>query len=144
MTMTWGESLLDTSQGLDILGVRGVDQAVELGLVNGITTISQRARYFSILAWALGEYLVGHASEGFDWDSLSIYLRRVEFRTLAASRLDSEINGADASGALGANLHQERLATLINGGTVTFPEDQTSGLPAIYLTSWHGYSRVCN
>ena len=133
MTLTWGDNLLDTSQGLDILGVRGVDQAVELGLVNGITTISQRARYFSILAWALGEYLVGRASEGFDWDTLAIYLRRVEFMTLAASRLDSEINGADASGALGANLHQERLATLINGGTVTFPEDTGGAMLGTYF-----------
>lgn len=107
MIITWGDDLLDTTQGLDILGVRGIDQGVELGLVNGITTISQRARYFSILPWALGEYLVDHASEGFDWDSLTVYLRRVEFVTLAASRLDSELNGADASGALGANLHQE-------------------------------------
>ncbi len=55
MIITWGDDLLDTTQGLDILGVRGIDQAVELGLVNGITTISQRARYFSILPWALGE-----------------------------------------------------------------------------------------
>lgn len=116
MIITWGDDLLDTTQGLDILGVRGIDQGVELGLVNGITTISQRARYFSILPWALGEYLVDHALEGFDWDSLTVYLRRVEFMTLAASRLDSELNGADATGALGANLHQERLAALISGG----------------------------
>ena len=107
----WGDDLLDTTQGLDILGVRGVDQAVELALVNGITTISQRARYLSILPWALGEFLVEHATKGFDWDSLMIYLRKIEFVILAASRLDNELNGADASGALGTNLHQELLAS---------------------------------
>ena len=133
MMITWGDDLLDTTRGLDILGVRGIDQAVELGLVNGVTTISQRARYFSILPWALGEYLVDHASEVFDWDSLTVYLRRVEFLTLAASRMDSELNGADASGALGTNLHQERLATLINGGTVTFPENNGGAMLGTYL-----------
>ena len=133
MIITWGDDLLDTTQGLDILGVRGVDQAVELGLVNGITTISQRARYFSILPWALGEYFTEHASTGFDWDGLTAYLRRIEFVTLAASRLDSELNGADASGALGANLHQERLATLVAGGTVTFPENAGGAILGTYF-----------
>lgn len=133
MEISWGEDLFDTTQGLDILGVRGIDQAVELGLVNGITTISQRARYFSILPWALGEYFTEHASKGFDWDSLTAYLRRIEFVTLAASRLDSELNGADASGALGANLHQERLATLVAGGTVTFPEDSGGAMLGTYF-----------
>ena len=90
MIIAWGDGLLDTTQGLDILGVRGIDQAVELALVNGITTISQRARYLSILPWALGEFLGEHVTEGFDWDSLMIYLRRIEFVTLAASRLDNE------------------------------------------------------
>lgn len=133
MIITWGEDLLDTTQGLDILGVRGIDQAVELGLVNGITTISQRARYFSILPWALGEYFTEHASTGFDWNSLTTYLQRIEFVTLAASRLDSDLTGADTSGSLGANLHQERLATLITGGTVTFPENSGGAMLGTYF-----------
>ncbi len=57
----------------------------------------------------------------------------MEFVTLAASRLDSELNGADASGALGANLHQERLATLVAGGTVTFPEDSGGAMLGTYF-----------
>ena len=54
MIIAWGDDLLDTTQGLDILGVRGVDQAVELALVNGITTISQRARYFGGITVVFG------------------------------------------------------------------------------------------
>jgi len=123
MLISWSDDLLDTTQGLDILGVRGIDQGVELGLVNGITTISQRARYFTILPWALGQFLTENAAEGFDWDGLNTFLRRIEFLTLAASRLDSELNGTDASGALGANVHQERLASLMGGETVTYPEN---------------------
>ena len=133
MIIAWGDDLLDTTQGLDILGVRGVDQAVELALVNGITTISQRARYLSILPWALGEFLVEHATKGFDWDSLMIYLRKIEFVILAASRLDNELNGADASGALGTNLHQELLASLVNGGSVALPDDKGGAILGAYL-----------
>jgi hypothetical protein len=133
MTVFWGDDLLDTTQGLDILGVRGIDQAVEMSLVNGITTISQRARYLSILPWALGDYMVGHASEAFDWDNLLMYLRRIEFVTLAATRLDREINGSDAGGALGANLHRDRLGKLLEGEAVTFPDDQGGAMLGTYL-----------
>ena len=133
MNVFWGDDLLDTTQGLDILGIRGIDQAVELALVNGITTISQRGRYFSILPWALGDFLVDRASEGFDWNSLMIYLRRVEFVTLAASRLDSEQNGADASGALGTNLHQDRINRLVHGEPVSFPDNQGGAILGTYL-----------
>ena len=65
MTITWGDGLAETTPGQDILGIRGIDQAVELALVNGITTISQRARYFTILTWAIGDYLVDRTSKRF-------------------------------------------------------------------------------
>lgn len=133
MIISWGDDLLDTTQGLDILGVRGIDQNIELGLVNGITTVSQRARYFSILPWALGDYLVSHTSEGCDWDSLTSYLRRVEFMVLAASQLDKRINGADASGALGADLQHKRLTSLLDDGIVTFPDNRGGALLGTYL-----------
>lgn len=133
MNITWGDDLLDDTPGLDILGVRGIDQGVELTLVNGVTTISQRARYFSILPWALGEYLVTNTSERFHWDSLTIHLRRVEFMILTASRMDREINGSDASGALGANLQQERISTLLAGGPVTFPDDKGGAMLGTYF-----------
>ena len=133
MNISWGDDLLDDTPGLDVLGVRRIDQGVELTLVNGITTISQRARYFSILPWALGDYLVSHTSEGFHWDSLTIHLRRVEFMILAASRLDREVNGSDASGALGANTQQKRLTTLLAGAPVTFPDDKGGAILGTYF-----------
>jgi hypothetical protein len=133
MNISWGDDLLDTTQGLDILGVRGIDQAVELGLVNGITTISQRARYLSILPWAVGESLVSQAEEGFNWDSLMIFLRRVEFVTLAASKLDSELNGADATGALGADIHRDRLDLLLSGEPVAMPDNKGGAILGTYF-----------
>ena len=100
MTFFWGDDLIDSTPGLDILGIRGVDQAVEMSLVNGLTTISQRGRYLSILPWALAEFLTTHASAGFDWERLISFLRRVEFVTLLATYLDNQKSGADASGTL--------------------------------------------
>lgn len=123
MNITWGDELLDTSGGLDILGIRATDQAVELALVNGITTVSQRARYQSTLCWALGEFLINHQSEGFVWDRLMNFLRRVEFVMLAATRLDQEVSGADASGGLGANRNRDLLRRLLSGQPVDFPEE---------------------
>ena len=133
MTIAWGNDLLDTSKGLDGLGVRRIDQAVESELVNGTTTISQRARYLSILPWALGEYLVNHASEGFEAHRLTAYLRRIEFVILAASRLDSRHNRANANGALGAYLYKDQLARLMNGESVMFPEDGRQQILGIYF-----------
>ena len=132
MNITWGDELLDISGGLDILGVRATDQAVELALVNGITTVSQRARYLSTLTWALGEFLVNHQSEGFNWDRLMHFLRRIEFVVLAATRLDQQINGADATGSLGPVQNANHLRRLLSGQPVDFPE-QGGAILGTYL-----------
>jgi hypothetical protein len=53
MNVGWGSPPAETSGGLDLLGVRRLDQSIEASLVVGITTISLRGRYLSILRWAL-------------------------------------------------------------------------------------------
>ena len=133
MEFFWGDDLLDTTQGLDILGVRGLDQSIEIGLVNGITTISQRARYLSILTWAIGEFLTRKALTGFSWEELEAFLRRVEFLVLAATRVDREINNADATGSLGANLHQDAISKLLGGEEVPIPDDIGGAMLGTYL-----------
>jgi len=133
LSIFWGDDLLDTTQGLDILGVRGFDQSIEIGMVNGITTISQRVRYLSILTWALGEILTKKSLTGVEWEEIEAFLRHVEFLVLAATRLDKENNGADASGALGANLHQEAMGALLNGNEVPFPHDRGGAILGTYI-----------
>ncbi len=61
MDVGWGTQLGERSDGQDILGVRGLDQGMEAALVVGITTISQRGRYLTILPWALGQYFTADA-----------------------------------------------------------------------------------
>ena len=129
----WGNDLLDTTQGLDILGIRGFDQSIEIGMVNGITTISQRVRYLSILTWALGEVLIQKSTTGAKWEEVEKFLRRVEFLVLAATRLDKEINGADAVGTLGTNLLQEDINALLNGADVSIPDDKGGAILGTYL-----------
>ncbi len=46
------------------MGIRALDQNIEASLANGITTISIRARYISILTWAIGQYCVDESAGG--------------------------------------------------------------------------------
>jgi hypothetical protein len=91
MEVAWGDKLNDESQGLDILGVRGLDQSMEARLVNGITTISPRGRYFTILTWGVGEFFDGERRAGtteFDVRRLQQFLFRAEYLALACTVLD--------------------------------------------------------
>jgi len=129
----WNQPLTDEIQGLDILGVRARDQAIEEQLVNGITTVSLRARYFSILPWAIGAFLKAQLDEQDKGKYVEAkfrrFLRRVEFLTLACTAED-ERQQPPINGALGRDLFSGNLQELRSTGHALMTEVRS----AMFLT----------
>lgn len=122
MNVAWGSRLSNETKGLDVLGIRALDQNIEASLTNGITTISIRARYISILAWAIGRYFVDESAGGrvrHDKDALAVYLNRVRFMILAATFIDQ---GAPRTGAMGSDYYVAEMEALVAGNPVRLPE----------------------
>lgn len=122
MQIFWNTGQKDTTQGLDILGLRQIDQGIEKRWVAGITTISIRARYLSLLPWIIGEYytlkLNPETKEGeFLYSQFRNVLRRLEFVMLAATRLQQNESGSGTTvGVLGADNFSGDLQTLLSDG----------------------------
>ncbi|MGD9979560.1 MAG: hypothetical protein AB7H66_03240 [Hyphomonadaceae bacterium] len=134
MEVAWGERIEDETQGLDIVGVRGLDQSLEAALVNGITTISLRGRYFTLLTWAVGEFFrtdMANNAETFDQDRFKTFLTRVEFLALACTTLDD--GPGDPSGALGSVYFATEMAALRAGQPVSFPNGRTGAMLGTYF-----------
>jgi len=134
MQLMWGHDFEKEIAGLDILGVRGLDQNLEAALVNGITTISQRARYFTILPWAIGEFFADETASGstsFDEDRFRRYLGRVEHLVMATTVTD--LTEGDPSAVLGARNYAADLNALRAGRDIAFPTDRTGAMLGTYL-----------
>jgi hypothetical protein len=104
------------------MGIRTLDQNIEASLTNGITTISIRARYISILAWAIGQYFVDESAGGrtrYDKDAFSVYINRVRFMVLAATFVD---RAASHTGAMGSDYYVAEMAALLAGDAVQLPD----------------------
>ena len=130
----WGQDFERDIAGLDILGLRRLDQNLEARLVNGITTISQRARYFTILPWAIGEFFADESASGattFDETRFRGHLGRVEFLVLAATVADPI--ESDASGLLGPVTFSSDMNALRTGQDIAFPVDHADTMLNTYL-----------
>lgn len=134
MQIVWGDQISQETQGLDILGVRGLDQSLEASLVNGITTISIRARYFTILPWLLGEFFFEQKRSGatmFDPKLLQDFIARAEYLVLACTSLDE--SDGDMSGILGSQTFAKQINALRAGEQIAFPSDRTGAMLGVYL-----------
>ena len=135
----WNSGERDKIKGLDILGLRQIDQAIERQWVSGITTISFRARYLSLLPWAIAEHYSGQLRHGsgtaqHDEQGLASMLRRLEFVVLAASLHDAKPGErGDTFGVLGSDLFAASIAELEATGAVVVPADRGGASLGTYV-----------
>jgi hypothetical protein len=133
MNIAWGHYLSAETKGLDVMGIRALDQNIEASLTNGITTISIRARYIPILAWAIGQYFIDESANGrvrHDKEKRAVYLNRVRFLVLAATLLDQT---ASRTGAMGSDSFATEMANLVAGNSIRFPDTGSLALLGTYF-----------
>lgn len=110
-----------------------LDQGIESNLVNGVTTVSARGRYFSILPWAIGQYYKV-AGGVFKANDLYTFLTRVEFLIIAASAVDRthKVGGA----ILGSDVYADEIKAIRAGGSAPLPlSSKNSRILNIYFNT---------
>lgn len=138
MRLNWSDRYRDLIGGLDLLGVRQLDQGLEVQLVGGFTTVAPRARYLALLPWALATYYRRRLDEGggqieIREQSLDETLTRLEFLVAAATQSGARASeGGTSSGAVGGEVYRAALAGLEDGDEVEFPRSRRPGVLNAY------------
>lgn len=145
METFWNSGERDKIQGLDILGLRQLDQALEGNWVAGITTISFRARYLTLLPWILAELYEHELTRGggravIDDNRLSQVLARLKFVILAATAGGTAWGeSGDTFGVLGSRLWPDQLEEFTAKGRLSLPSDHGDDVYGTYVMPCRGF-----
>jgi len=129
-----------------------LDQALEAQLVSGITTISYRARYLSILPWFLSVFYQreldqGHGKSKFDENRFREALTRLEFIILAASALGkSRGETGNTFGVIGSDstVHGKEVERLLNVHEVNLPTKKRRAVFGTYAAPSRAIGLLAN
>ncbi|MBK9751895.1 MAG: hypothetical protein IPO88_00060 [Nannocystis sp.] len=141
MDLFWNAGQRDTINGVDLLGVRQVDQDLEQIWAVAVTTVAGRARYLSLLTWTIAEYYerILAASDGratFDWDAFKRISGRLESITLAAT---VSAGGSKDLGVMGRRNYLMELEHLTSHRSIDLSEISRLALHLTYYGPCRGF-----
>jgi hypothetical protein len=150
MQVFWNNGERENIKGIDIMGMRQLDQKIEQQWVSNITTISIRARYLSLLPWLLTEFyrsqlILFDGKADFDEKAFKQASSRMEFIVLAASSLGKKSGeSGNTTGVLGKNLFEEELADFLRIGSISLDFEKGGSTYGTYAMPCRGFGLLSN
>ncbi len=150
MQSFWNSGERDKIPGLDILGLRQLDQNLEGRWVSGITTIAFRARYLTLLPWILAEFYESELSRaqghvGFDPKRLDAVLARLKFVILASSSCGGTWGeSGETFGVLGSDIFADELAAFKAEKQISLPDAKGSDVYGTYVMPCRGFGLLAD
>lgn len=147
MNVFWNSGESQKIQGQDILGLRQLDQTIEADQVAGITTISQRARYFSLLTWFFAHYYEDVLSEKsfaeLDEDHLSESLARLELVILLSTIYSTAPDHLGSTyGLIGPKTYRPQIEAIGRNEAVELTGLQEVGLYGTYIVPCQAFGLI--
>jgi hypothetical protein len=145
MQTFWNSGEREKIPGLDILGLRQLDQNLEGRWVSGITTIAFRARYLTLLPWILAEFYEselsrGQGQVGFDPKRLDAVLARLKFVILASSSCGGMWGeSGETFGVLGSDIFANQLAAFKAEKQISLPDARGIDVYGTYVMPCRGF-----